>query len=163
MKKLGPVRLVAGREITERLSGRAIWVLTALTTLLVVLGIVLPAVLRSTPSPTVVGLLGRSAQALGPSLEQTAKAAQIEITLVHLSDPADARDAVESGKVAAVLDVSDNKVDVEVKESLSTTAEGRSSGRQSTQITRPRCSDEQGWPPLSSHSLVSRCPYRSVS
>ena len=123
MKKLGPVRLVAGREITERLSGRAIWVLTALTTLLVVLGIVLPAVLRSTPSPTVVGLLGRSAQALGPSLEQTAKAAQIEITLLHLSDPADARDAVESGKVAAVLDVSDNKVDVEVKESLSTTAE----------------------------------------
>ena len=42
---------------------------------------------------------------------------------MHISDPADARDAVESGKVAAVLDVSDNKVDVEVKESLSTTAE----------------------------------------
>ena len=53
-------RLVARREIAERLRSRLIWVFTALTTLLVVALIVIPALVRQPAKATVVGLVGAS-------------------------------------------------------------------------------------------------------
>jgi len=54
-------RLVARREIAERLRSRLIWVFTALTTLLVVALIVIPALVRQPAKATVVGLVGAAA------------------------------------------------------------------------------------------------------
>jgi len=74
-----PVRLVAIREIQERLRGRIIWVTTALITVLVVAAIVVPAVLHQPPKPIVVGLVGRPAQRLSSALKQTAASADVNV------------------------------------------------------------------------------------
>ncbi|HKC74964.1 MAG TPA: hypothetical protein VKF37_12300, partial [Chloroflexota bacterium] len=69
---LRTTRLVARREITERPRSRLLWIMTALTTLLVVALILIPALVRQPAQPTVVGLVGPAAQALGPALQATA-------------------------------------------------------------------------------------------
>ena len=62
MIRVGQIRLVAGREISERVRGKAIWVSTALTTALVVGFIVIPALVRAPARPVVIGLVGPGAQ-----------------------------------------------------------------------------------------------------
>ncbi len=91
MSRLTTIRLIAGREIAERLRGRATWILTGITTVLAVALIVGPAVLRQPTRPTVVGLVGASAQALAPTLQATAKAAGVGITTMNVADDSTAR------------------------------------------------------------------------
>jgi len=91
LNRLTSIRLIAGREITERLRGRATWILTGITTLVAVGLIVGPAVFRPPTRPTVVGLVGTSAQALGPALQATAKAAGVDITTMNVASDSAAR------------------------------------------------------------------------
>src|SRR5437763_14144143 len=96
-------RLVAGREIAERLRSRLIWIMTALTTLLVVALIVIPALVRQPAKPTVVGLVGPYAQALGPSLHGTARDAKVDIRDEDVEKSAVARSELTYGSLDGTL------------------------------------------------------------
>jgi ABC-2 type transport system permease protein len=96
---------VARREITERLRSRLIWIMTALTTLLVVALIVLPSVVRQPAKPTVVGLVGASAQAVGPAVQAIARAANVDIKLVDVANDTAARADLQHGSLDVALSV----------------------------------------------------------
>lgn len=91
MSHLKSIRLIAGREIAQRLQGRATWILTGITTVLAVALIVGPALFSSPTKPYVVGLVGPSAQALGPALQATAKATGVDMTTMNVADDSTAR------------------------------------------------------------------------
>jgi ABC-2 type transport system permease protein len=91
LNSLKSIRLIAGREISERLRGRATWVLTGITTVGAVALIVGPTLFSMTTKPYAVGLVGPSAQALAPTLVAAAKASGVEMTTVNVSDDATAR------------------------------------------------------------------------
>jgi len=114
-------RLVAGREITERLQGRLIRIMTLITVLVVVGGITIPGLIKGSSTPTRVGLVGADAQALAPTLERTATAAKTKIALSNVSDEALARQQVTSGRLDAALSVGPSTARVEVKQSLDPT------------------------------------------
>lgn len=118
MKPAEATRLVAGREISERLRGRATWIMTAVTALGVVLLIVIPALVRGTTAHTRVGLAGPVAQALGPALRATAAAARVNITVSSVSDAASARSAVRDGSLDVALSIGTSSAVAEVKQSL---------------------------------------------
>jgi ABC-2 type transport system permease protein len=85
------IRLIAGREISERLRGRATWILTGITTVGAVALIVGPTLFTMPNKPYAVGLVGPSAQALAPTLVAAAKASGVDMTTVNVSDSATAR------------------------------------------------------------------------
>ena len=114
-----PVRLVAIREIQERLRGRIIWVTTALITVLVVAAIVVPAVLHQPPKPIVVGLGGRPAQRLSSALKQTAASADVNVKTMALASPSQARREVREGKVDAAVVLAGPGLTVTVQQDLS--------------------------------------------
>ena len=91
MNRVTTIRLIAEREITERLRGRATWIMTGITTLVAVVLIVGPAVLRPPTRPTVVGLVGTSAHSLAPALQATAKAVGVDITTMNVASDSAAR------------------------------------------------------------------------
>jgi len=66
MNRNGATRLVAEREITERLEGRLIRIMTVVTALVVAGAILVPSLIKSSPAPTRIGLVGSSAQARAP-------------------------------------------------------------------------------------------------
>src|SRR5437763_12580499 len=115
-------RLVAGREIAERLRSRLIWIMTALTTLLVVALIVIPALVRQPAKPTVVGLVGPSAQALGPSLHGTARAAKVDIRVEDVANSAVARSELKKGSLDVALSVDAHAAVAEVRGSAPASA-----------------------------------------
>src|SRR5579859_4859520 len=100
---LATVRLVAGREIKERLHSRLIWIMTACTTLFVVALIVIPPLVHQPATPTVVGLVGPSAQALGPRLRAIAGAAQVAITVEDVPNSMTARSDLQQGSIDVSL------------------------------------------------------------
>jgi ABC-2 type transport system permease protein len=114
-----PVRLVAIREIQERLRGRIIWVTTALITVLVVAAIVVPAVLHQPPKPIVVGLVGRPAQSLSSALKRTAASAEVNVKTMALASPSQARREVREGKVDAAVVLAGPGLTVTVQQDLS--------------------------------------------
>ncbi|MGA8921969.1 MAG: hypothetical protein WB682_02405, partial [Candidatus Dormiibacterota bacterium] len=91
MNPLKSIRLIAGREISERLSGRATWVMTGITTVGAVALIVGPSLFSSPTKAYAVGLVGTSAQALAPALLATAKASGVDMTTMDMSDDATAK------------------------------------------------------------------------
>ncbi|HKC73830.1 MAG TPA: hypothetical protein VKF37_06455 [Chloroflexota bacterium] len=111
-------RLVARREIAERLRSRLIWVFTALTTLLVVALIVIPALVRQPAKATVVGLVGAAAQALGPALEGTARAAKVDVKVVDVATGAVARSELKKGSLDVALSVGAHAAVAEVRGSI---------------------------------------------
>src|SRR5205085_8382318 len=102
----------------ERLQSRLIWVFTALTTLLVVALIVIPALVRQPAKPTVVGLVGSSAQALGPALQGTARAAKVDVRVVDVANGAAARSELKKGSLDVVLSVGAHAAVAEVRGSI---------------------------------------------
>ena len=121
MNRIPTTRLIVNREVTERLQSRFIWVMTALTTAFVVGMIVVPALVRQPAKPTVVGLVGSSAQALGPALRATAAAARVHIHVVDIAESQAATSAVKDGSVGVALTVGAHAAVAEVKQTLSTT------------------------------------------
>lgn len=91
MIRLPAIGLVALREITQRLSGRATWILTVLTTVLAVGLIVVPALVNQSSGATRLGLVGAQAQDLGPAIVATAKVAGIDVTATDVDSEATAR------------------------------------------------------------------------
>jgi ABC-2 type transport system permease protein len=114
-----PVRLVAIREIQERLRGRIIWVTTALITVLVVAAIVVPAVLHQPTKPIVVGLVGRPAQSLSSALKQTAASAEVDVKTMALASPSQARRELREGKVDTAVVLAGPGLTVTVQQDLS--------------------------------------------
>ena len=121
MSLTGITRLVARREITERLQGRLIRVMTVVTVLVVVGAIIVPSLIKGSSRPTRVGLVGSSAQALAPTIERTAAAAKAKVTLSNVADEALARRDVSGGQLDAALIVEPTAARVEVKQSLAAT------------------------------------------
>ena len=97
------VRLIAMREISERVRGRALRIMTALTTLLVVAGIVIPAAIRGQAAPTTIGLVGGPAEAIGPVIARIAASASIKVVLVDVPSVGVANDDLESGSLDVAL------------------------------------------------------------
>jgi ABC-2 type transport system permease protein len=115
---LAIIRLVAGREIGERLRSRLIWIMTALTTLLVVALIVIPPLIQQQATPTVVGLVGPSAQALGPSLQAIGAAAKVPIKVVDVANSATARSDLQRGSIDVALSSGPDSATAEVRGSV---------------------------------------------
>jgi ABC-2 type transport system permease protein len=121
MNRTGISRLVAGREITERLQGRLIRIMTVVTALVVAGAIIVPSLIKESSKPTRIGLVGSSAQALAPTLARTAAAAKIKVTLTNVADAAVARADVTAGQLDAALTVEPSSARVEVKQTLKPT------------------------------------------
>lgn len=117
------IRLIAWREISERVQGRFTRVMTVLTVLLVVAGIAVPSLIKSgsggRAGPTRIALVGPEAQALAPTLERTARAAKVG---VRLTDVADQQRLIVSELKTGRLDVAMgfhlSTLEVAVKQSL---------------------------------------------
>jgi ABC-2 type transport system permease protein len=107
LSHLKSIRLIAGREIAERLKGRATWILTGITSVIAVVLIVGPTLFSSPTKPFVVGLIGPSAQALAPALQATAKASGVDMTTMNVADDSTARSeltpAQSSGRGSRLL------------------------------------------------------------
>jgi ABC-2 type transport system permease protein len=112
---LTTLRLVAGREVAERLHSRLIWAMTALTTLFVVAMIVIPALVQQPAQPTVVGLVGPSTQALGPALQVIARAAQVNVKVVDVANSTGARSDLQHGSIDVALSVDAHAAVAEVR------------------------------------------------
>ena len=97
------VRLIAMREIAERVRGRALRVMTALTTLLVVAGIVIPAAIRGGTTATTIGLVGAPAQSAGAAIARIAAGAGIAIVLVDVPSVGLANDELQRGTLDVAL------------------------------------------------------------
>jgi ABC-2 type transport system permease protein len=110
--------LVARREISERLQGRLIRIMTAATALLVVAGIVVPGLVKGSSTPTRIGLVGARAQALGPALRRGAEASKQKIRLTEVRDAGRARAQLERGSLEVALSVGADAAHAQVKQSL---------------------------------------------
>lgn len=86
------IGLIASREITERLSGRATWIVTGLVALLAIGLIVVPAIINQQSGPTRIGLVGAQAQALAPALTAAGHAAGVSITTAPVASMSEAKD-----------------------------------------------------------------------
>jgi ABC-2 type transport system permease protein len=91
LSPLKSIQLIAGREISERLGGRATWILTGITTVVAVALVVGPTLFNAPTKPYAVGLVGPSAQALAPTLVAAAKASGVDMTTLNVSDDTAAR------------------------------------------------------------------------
>ncbi len=123
MNRTRTVRLVAAREITERLRGRTTRIVTVLTALLVVGAITVPGLIKESSKPTRIGLLGPTAGALAPTLERGARAAKVDISLSEPSDQAEGRAELHKGELDALVNLAapSHTAKVEVEQTLSPT------------------------------------------
>jgi ABC-2 type transport system permease protein len=115
------IRLVATREITERLRGRTTRVMTAVTALLVLAGVTIPGLLKSSPTPTRVGLVGPAAQALAPAIARAARAAHAEVRTADVSDEAQARSQLRAGELDVALSARADRASILAKTSIAAT------------------------------------------
>ncbi len=131
MNRSATVRLIAGREIRERLEGRLLRAMTVLTALFVVAGVVIPALVHS-HHVTKVGLVGSPAQAVAGPLQRTAHAARLSMRLVSTLDALTAKAMLRSGRLDAALSITargallqaDKSLPAGVAGVVSTTLEG---------------------------------------
>jgi ABC-2 type transport system permease protein len=111
------IRLVAWREMTERLRGRTTWIITAVTTVLAVVLIVVPSLFNQQSSAK-LGLVGTQAQALGPALVAAGKAAKVDVTAVNVDSESAARSELTpsrpggGGRLARLFGGSSTTLDV---------------------------------------------------
>jgi ABC-2 type transport system permease protein len=117
-------RLVAGREISERLQGRLIRVMTVVTALLVVAGVALPGLIKGSSAPTRLGLVGGAARSLEPTITRDAAAAKVNIALSDVETEDLARSEVTGGELDAALTVTGAAAEVEVEQTLDSTVRG---------------------------------------
>jgi ABC-2 type transport system permease protein len=111
------VRLIAGREIRERLESRFLRVMTVITAVLVVAGITIPTLVHS-HTATKLGLVGQATQGLATPLQRAAHAARLHVAVVNVAEDAEARALLRSGGLDAALTVSDAGARLEAKRSV---------------------------------------------
>lgn len=119
MKRGGAIRLIAEREVRERVGGRVTRIVTVLTAILVVAAIAIPALVKSAASSTKIGLVGSRSQALAPALERAAKAAKVTVRLSDIAGVAAARALLDAGKLDVAVDAGASSATIVVKQSLS--------------------------------------------
>lgn len=118
MRPAAAIRLVAAREITERLHSRPLRISSAIMALLVVAGVVIPTLVRKPPTPTTIGLVGPSAQALTPYLRLAARAEGIDARVVNVTTAAAARGKVDGGSLDVALSVGTHLATITVVRSI---------------------------------------------
>jgi ABC-2 type transport system permease protein len=102
LSSAGLVRLVAAREVSERIRDKD-FIISSVFILLLLIGVLgLQVALDSGDDPTRVGVVGDVA-ALQPALEAQGAAIDAEVEVVELDDEAAARAAIEEGDVDGVL------------------------------------------------------------
>jgi len=117
MSHLAAVRLVAGRELSERLRSRATRFISVLMPLLVVLLIAIPALVHLPSQPTRIALAGPAAQSLRGELRAAAGAAKMLVT-VQDRTPGQAMADLKAGRVDAVLAAGGGQAVVTVRGSV---------------------------------------------
>jgi ABC-type metal ion transport system substrate-binding protein len=105
MRRGAAIRLIAEREVHERVGGRVTRIVTVATAILVVAAIAIPALVKSSASSTKIGLVGSPSQALAPTLERAAKAAKVTVRLSDIADISAARAVLDAGKLDVAIDV----------------------------------------------------------
>lgn len=97
-----PIRLVAGREITERTRGRAFLVGTLVIAAIVVAAVVVPAMSRGKPTFD-VGLRGPTPGAVNTLLAAGAHAQGARLELSRFASPSAANAALRSGRIDVLV------------------------------------------------------------
>jgi ABC-2 type transport system permease protein len=92
--------------------------MTAITTLVVVAMIVVPARLTQANKEIVVGLAGSAAQSLGPALQVVSKAAKMNVRIVDVENNASVPSALEKGTLDIVLSVEARSAIAQVQKTL---------------------------------------------
>jgi len=115
----GAIRLVAEREIRERLAGRVTRIVTVATAVLVIAGIAIPGLVKSSASSTKIGLVGTRSQVLATALEHAAHAATVTVRLSDIAGVGTARTLLDAGKLDAAIEVGTSATTIIVKQSLS--------------------------------------------
>ena len=121
MNRVRVIRLVAAREISERLESRAVRITTVVMALFVVAGVIVPGLIHGSAKTTRIGLVGAPAQALAPSLVATGKAANVKVRVVTVPSQPAARTEVKQGKLDLALVVTSGRATAIVPHSLSST------------------------------------------
>jgi ABC-2 type transport system permease protein len=119
MRHGGAIRLIAEREVRERVSGRVTRIVTVATAILVIAGIAIPGLVKSSASSTKIGLVGSHSQALAPAFERAAHAATVTVRLSDIARVRTARTLLDAGKLDAAIDVGTSSTTIVVKQSLS--------------------------------------------
>ncbi len=115
---LGDSGLVAAREIRERVRGRVFRVGTLLILAVVAGAIVIPTLIRSTPEPQRIGVVGDLPAALRSTVATAAKSVGTTVHFVDEPDAAAARTQLHAGRLDLVLV---NGEDLVVNQPISTT------------------------------------------
>ncbi|HZC71247.1 MAG TPA: ABC transporter permease [Jatrophihabitans sp.] len=97
----GPVELVAGREVRQRLRGRAFRVATGLLLLGVAAAIVIPVATKGKTHPQDVGVVGHLTQSLRRAIGTAAKGVHAEVRIV----PQQSRKQADAGLRAGTIDL----------------------------------------------------------
>lgn len=119
MRRGTAIPLIAEREIRERVSGRVTRIVTAATAILVVAGIAIPGLIKSSTASTKIGLIGSRSQALTPALKRAADAATVTVRLFDIAGVAPARALLDAGKLDAAIDAGATSATILVEQSLS--------------------------------------------
>ncbi len=119
MRRGAAIRLIAEREVRERVGGQATRIVTVATAILVVAAIAIPTLVKSSASSTKIGLVGSRSQTLAPALERAAKSAEVAVRLSDIARGAAARAMLDDGKLDVAIDVGASSATVMVKQSLS--------------------------------------------
>lgn len=96
------IRLVAGREVRERMRSKSYWVLTGLL-VVIVLAIGVIGRIASAPSTEVVGVTGAPA-GLATALARVGDQLGVDVSVREFDDARAASAAVRAGRVAAAVD-----------------------------------------------------------
>ncbi len=119
LKRTPTMRLIAGREISERIGSRTLRITTVFMTLFVLAGVVLPKFLAGSEQPTSIGLVGARAQALAPALRAAARADRVKVTLTDVTGAGAARAQVKRGSLDVALGIGASSATAEVQQSMS--------------------------------------------
>ncbi len=123
MSRTRAVRLVASREISERLRSRTTRLVTVITAVLVVGAVTIPGLIEESGKPTRIGLVGPAARSLAPTLERGARAAKAAIALTEPIGEAQGRAELRRGELDVLLSLptSARTAAVEVEQTLPAT------------------------------------------
>ncbi len=119
MRRGGAIRLIAEREVRERVSGRVTRIVTVATAILVIAAIAIPGLVKPSAPSTNIGLVGSRSRALAPALERAANAAKVTVRLSDIGGVRVAGALLDAGKLDAAVDVGASSATIEVKQSLS--------------------------------------------
>ena len=123
MSRPATTRLIATREITERIGSRALRITTVIMAVLVVAGVVIPSLVRGAAAPTRVGLVGAPAQSLASTLRLTATLAKEKIRVTDIASPRVARAEVRNGSLDVAVSLGAHGATAVVTQSLSPTTQ----------------------------------------